>query len=263
MRPQSFLQPALFTRRQVRRTFGGTLHAPPERGTHNPGLEFATGIAKQDAISRHVLKRTCPKCAKTGVTRHRARVSPSAPECTRSFRDAVPLRTASGPSTQPPRFQALPNVDRRCTGWNTRGPHSEAERYDAGRLPDRRLLHLVRQEAGPNLQGPHPRGVPRRARGCRMGDGAAIDFAWFGNCTMHMDRQANSRGQVCMAPLVGEGLFPERVPLVNVENACATTASALATATFAVRGGGLRSRPGDGSGEAHRAGDRPGPIRGI
>ena len=70
-----------------------------------------------------------------------------------------------------------------------------------------------------------------------MDDGAEIDLAWFGNCTMHMDRQANTRGQVCMAPLVGEGLFPERVPLVNVENACATTASALATATFAVRGG--------------------------
>ena len=73
-----------------------------------------------------------------------------------------------------------------------------------------------------------------------MGDGAEIDLAWFGNCTMHMDRQANSRGQVCMAPLVGEGLFPERVPLVNVENACATTASALAAATFAVRGGASR-----------------------
>ena len=70
-----------------------------------------------------------------------------------------------------------------------------------------------------------------------MDDGAEIDLAWFGNCTMHMDGQANSRGQVCMAPLVGEGLFPERVPLVNIENACATTASALATATFAVRGG--------------------------
>ena len=70
-----------------------------------------------------------------------------------------------------------------------------------------------------------------------MDDGAEIDFAWFGNCTMHLDRQANTRGQVCMAPLVGEGLFPERVPLMNVENACATSASALAAATYAVQGG--------------------------
>lgn len=58
-------------------------------------------------------------------------------------------------------------------------------------------------------------------------DGMQIDTAWFGNCTMHVDGQALVRGQVCMTPLVREGLFPERVPLVNVENGCATASTAM------------------------------------
>lgn len=58
-------------------------------------------------------------------------------------------------------------------------------------------------------------------------DGAAIQTAWFGNCTMHLDGQPYIRGQVCMIPLVREGLFPERVPLINVENGCATASSAM------------------------------------
>lgn len=58
-------------------------------------------------------------------------------------------------------------------------------------------------------------------------DGAEIGTAWFGNCGMHAQGQSSIRGQVCMTPLVREGLFPERVPLINVENACATASSAM------------------------------------
>jgi acetyl-CoA acetyltransferase len=54
------------------------------------------------------------------------------------------------------------------------------------------------------------------------GDGARIGQAWFGNCGMGAWGQGGIRGQVCLTPLVEQGLFPERVPLVNVEGGCAT-----------------------------------------
>lgn len=55
-----------------------------------------------------------------------------------------------------------------------------------------------------------------------LSSGAAIEAAWFGNCGMALWGQPNIRGQVCFVPLVREGLFPERVPLINVEGGCAT-----------------------------------------
>lgn len=58
-------------------------------------------------------------------------------------------------------------------------------------------------------------------------NGDEIEFAWFGNCGMGSWGQANIRGQVCFIPLVREGLFPERVPIINVEGACATSSMAL------------------------------------
>jgi len=54
-----------------------------------------------------------------------------------------------------------------------------------------------------------------------------IESAWFGNCMMDYWGQSIVRGQVCFMPLVSEGLFPERVPMTNVENACATGSVAL------------------------------------
>lgn len=39
--------------------------------------------------------------------------------------------------------------------------------------------------------------------------------------------QRNIRGQVCFVPLVCDGLFPERVPMINVEGGCATASMAL------------------------------------
>ena len=60
-----------------------------------------------------------------------------------------------------------------------------------------------------------------------LADGGPIEQAWFGNCGMGSFGQRNIRGQVCFTPLVREGLFPERVPMVNVEGGCATASMAL------------------------------------
>ena len=61
----------------------------------------------------------------------------------------------------------------------------------------------------------------------QLPDGNDIEFAWFGNCGMWLQGQGSIRGQVCFTPLVREKLFPERVPIINVEGACATAAIAL------------------------------------
>jgi acetyl-CoA acetyltransferase len=70
-----------------------------------------------------------------------------------------------------------------------------------------------------------------------MPDGRDIGFGYFGNCAMHRVAQTSIRGQVCFTPLVREGLFPERVPLINVENACATSSSAIHAAGKDIRSG--------------------------
>ncbi len=57
--------------------------------------------------------------------------------------------------------------------------------------------------------------------------GSDIDNAWFGNCGMGTFGQRNIRGQVCFTPLVRDGLFPERVPIINVEGGCATASMAF------------------------------------
>lgn len=58
-------------------------------------------------------------------------------------------------------------------------------------------------------------------------NGDEIQFAWFGNCFMGFWEQMSIRGQVCFIPLVREGLFPERIPIINVEGACATASMAF------------------------------------
>ena len=57
--------------------------------------------------------------------------------------------------------------------------------------------------------------------------GDEIGMAWIGNCGMGTFGQRNIRGQVCFMPLVREGLFPERVGLINVEAGCATASQAF------------------------------------
>ncbi|MBM3362434.1 MAG: thiolase family protein [Betaproteobacteria bacterium] len=54
-----------------------------------------------------------------------------------------------------------------------------------------------------------------------------IEQAWFGNCGMGTFGQRNIRGQVCFTPLVSERVFPERVPIINVEGGCATASIAF------------------------------------
>ena len=58
-------------------------------------------------------------------------------------------------------------------------------------------------------------------------DVALIEQAWFGNCGLGQWGQGGIRGQVCFTPLVEEGLFPERVPMINVEGGCATASFAF------------------------------------
>src|SRR5438094_3647893 len=58
-------------------------------------------------------------------------------------------------------------------------------------------------------------------------DGSDLANAWFSNCGMHTWGQSNIRGQVCRSPLVREGRFPERVPVINVEGGCASGSLAL------------------------------------
>ena len=84
-----------------------------------------------------------------------------------------------------------------------------------GRLPGRTLKDLTREaylavlaDAGLTI-------------------GHDIEFAWFGNCGMWTEGQGSIRGQVCFTPLVREHLFPERVPIINVEGGCATASMAL------------------------------------
>ncbi|MGF7158740.1 acetyl-CoA acetyltransferase [Rhodoligotrophos appendicifer] len=68
-------------------------------------------------------------------------------------------------------------------------------------------------------------------------DGRDIEGAWFGNCLMHYWGQALTRGNVSFIPLVRDGLFPDRAPIVNVEGGCATGSLALAGAAKEIRAG--------------------------
>jgi len=61
-----------------------------------------------------------------------------------------------------------------------------------------------------------------------MKDGRDIEFAWFSNCSMGtLWDQDIIRGHICMSPLVEEGIFPERVPIINVEGACSSASMAF------------------------------------
>ncbi|MDB6103207.1 MAG: Thiolase [Gammaproteobacteria bacterium] len=70
-----------------------------------------------------------------------------------------------------------------------------------------------------------------------LATGADISAAWFGNCFAYYWQQACIRGNVCFIPLVREGLFPERAPVINVESGCATASVALAAAYKEVKAG--------------------------
>lgn len=54
-----------------------------------------------------------------------------------------------------------------------------------------------------------------------------IEWAWFSNCGMGNFGHSNIRGQVCFMPVVREGLFPESIPIINIEGGCATPSMAF------------------------------------
>jgi len=84
-----------------------------------------------------------------------------------------------------------------------------------GKLPGRSFKDLTRQAYVEVLSD------------AGLASGERIAQAWFGNCGMGTFGQRNIRGQVCFTPLVRERLFPERVPMINVEGGCATASMAL------------------------------------
>jgi acetyl-CoA acetyltransferase len=67
--------------------------------------------------------------------------------------------------------------------------------------------------------------------------GADVQAAWFGNCLMHAWGQPCTRGNVLFIPLVREGVFPKRAPIVNVEAGCATGTLALQGAYKEIKAG--------------------------
>ena len=71
----------------------------------------------------------------------------------------------------------------------------------------------------------------------QMDRGTDIQAAWFGNCFGYYWKQPCIRGNVCFIPLVREGLFPERAPIINVEGGCATASLALASAYKEIKAG--------------------------
>lgn len=70
-----------------------------------------------------------------------------------------------------------------------------------------------------------------------LDDPQVIEAAWFGNCVMHYWGQPLVRGNVSFIPLVREGLFRDRAPVINVEGACATGSLALHGALKEIRAG--------------------------
>lgn len=67
--------------------------------------------------------------------------------------------------------------------------------------------------------------------------GNEIETAWFGNCLMHAWGQPNIRGQVSLVDLIDAGVLSDRLPVTNVESACATGSLALHGAVKDVRSG--------------------------
>lgn len=93
------------------------------------------------------------------------------------------------------------------------------------RWPDKSIKELTREAY---------EGVLRDAG---MSTGGQITAAWFSNCLMHMWGQASAKGNMAFIPLVREGLFPNRSPIVNVEAGCASGSLALHGAWQEIRSG--------------------------
>jgi len=64
-------------------------------------------------------------------------------------------------------------------------------------------------------------------RDAGLTDGSCLGQVYFGNCMLHMAGQTMIRGQACLSALMDEGVLPERLPIANIEGACATGSLAL------------------------------------
>jgi len=60
-----------------------------------------------------------------------------------------------------------------------------------------------------------------------MDRGDDVEFVWFGHTGTGGWGPFGFFGQICLVPLVQQGLLPSGVPIFNVENACATGSMAL------------------------------------
>lgn len=67
-----------------------------------------------------------------------------------------------------------------------------------------------------------------------LDDGQQIGQVFFGSCLMHRLGQTMIRGQATLLGLVDDDVLARRVPVVNVEGACATGSLALTSARMAV-----------------------------
>ncbi|MGE4409757.1 MAG: thiolase family protein [Sphingobium sp.] len=72
-----------------------------------------------------------------------------------------------------------------------------------------------------------------------LDDGQQIGQAFFGSVLMHRLGQTMIRGQAVLRDPMAEGILPRRMPLTNVEGACATSSLALTSARAAVLSGSV------------------------
>jgi len=70
-----------------------------------------------------------------------------------------------------------------------------------------------------------------------LNEGGMVEQAFFGSCLMHRTGQTMIRGQAALRPAMADGLLPRRLPITNVEGACATGSLALRAARSAVLSG--------------------------
>ncbi|HEY3851005.1 MAG TPA: thiolase family protein [Steroidobacteraceae bacterium] len=74
-------------------------------------------------------------------------------------------------------------------------------------------------------------------RDAGLDDGQQIEQGFFGSCLMHRVGQTMIRGQATLRPSMADGVLPRRLPIMNVEGACATGSLALNAARMAVLAG--------------------------
>lgn len=91
-----------------------------------------------------------------------------------------------------------------------------------GRFPDKGLKDLTRDAYLGALAD------------ASLEDPAVIGGAWFANMMMDFWGQPYVKGQLCVAPLMSEGLFPRSAATINVEGGCATGSLAFHGAVMSV-----------------------------